>query len=143
MPGLTSLAALAGRWRLDRHIAHSDGSINRFEGEAQFRRSGPRLIHEETGRLIVGNQALTATRRYVWEQRGKSLHIYFDDMRPFHSLPLGAETCETVHLCDPDRYAVAYDFRDWPRWSAVWSVEGPRKAYVMTSHFAPIRGPAA
>ncbi|MEM7719719.1 MAG: DUF6314 family protein, partial [Pseudomonadota bacterium] len=44
---------------------------------------------------------------------------------------------ETVHLCPPDRYHVAYDFSSWPEWRTVWSVEGPRKTYRMSSHFAP------
>ena len=58
-------------------------------------------------------------------------------MRPFHSVQLGVEHPETVHLCPPDRYAVVYDFGGWPKWSTVWTVEGPKKNYRMESHFSP------
>ena len=47
--------------------------------------------------------------------------------------PLADPSPRTVHLCAPDRYEVAYDFTAWPHWSATWTVEGPRKDYVMTS----------
>jgi len=43
----------------------------------------------------------------------------------------------TPHLCGQDLYHVAYDFRDWPRWSARWEVAGPRKDYVSTSTYCP------
>jgi len=137
MSGINSLAALEGRWLLSRHILHGDGRRDFFEGEVLFRRAGLRLIQDETGTMTVGNQQFQGQRRYIWEQAQDSLRVYFDDMRPFHSIPLGTALVETVHLCDPDRYQVAYDFSDWPNWSSVWDVEGPRKDYSMTSHMRP------
>ena len=135
--GPTSLWSLAGKWSLSREMIHSSGEVDRFEGNATFTRTGPRLIQDETGTLTTPSGSFTATRRYVWTERGGRLEVSFDDMRPFHTIPLGEVRPETVHLCDPDRYQVAYDFSDWPRWRTVWTVEGPRKDYVMKSRYLP------
>jgi hypothetical protein len=138
MSGLTSLWSLEGRWQLVRKIVHADGAVHRLEGEALFHRAGPRLIQDEEGALVLGNQTIKATRRYVWTASEGRLDVFFDDMRPFHSVPLHVAAPETVHLCDPDRYQVAYDFGSWPEWRSVWQVEGPRKDYVMTNVFTRI-----
>jgi len=137
MSGLPSLAVLEGRWRLMRDILHKDGSKDRFEGEAIFHRSGPRLIQDEDGWLTSDRSAtpMRATRRYVWSASANRLDVAFEDMRPFHSVPLGIATPGTTYLCPPDRYEVSYDFSDFPAWSNVWNVEGPRKNYQMTSYF--------
>ena len=137
MAGIPSLAALEGLWTVSRRVQHSDGRVDTFEGRADFRRSGGRLVQQEEGIMTPGRaaQGLRATRSYIWSANEGRLDVAFDDMRPFHSVPLGADIHETVHLCDPDRYQVAYDLRDFPTWSTVWTVEGPRKSYVMTSHF--------
>lgn len=142
MTGLTSLSALEGTWRLDRHIVHADGSEHRFEGVARFRRSGPRLIEDEEGVLlgIPGQPDLKATRRYIWIQEKNRIEVLFDDMRPFHTIPTGVAHPETTHLCPPDRYRVSYDFSDRLHWSSVWRVEGPRKSYVMTNEFRWLGG---
>lgn len=137
MAGLTGLADLTGVWRLERRIVHSDGQEHSFSGEARFTWSGPRLIEDQTGTLDMGTgQPLVATRRYVWTAEGRRIEVLFDDMRPFHTIPLGADRPETTHLCPPDRYHVVYDFRNFPAWIATWDVEGPKKAYRMESRYA-------
>ena len=138
MTGLASLWSLEGRWRLERQILHADGMVNRLDGEVRFHRSGVRLIQDEEGTLVLGNQTIKATRRYIWTASNGRLDVFFDDMRPFHTVLLGVAQHQTVHLCDPDRYEVSYDFSQWPHWSARWQVEGPRKDYVMTSSFSPL-----
>jgi hypothetical protein len=137
MAGPVSLWSFAGTWTLSRLISHAGGDEDRFAGQAVFSRSGPKLIHEETGVLETSSGRYNATRRYVWAEASGRIEVSFDDMRPFHTIPLGETRPETVHLCDPDRYHVAYDFTVWPRWRTVWTVEGPRKSYVMESAFAP------
>ena len=137
MPGLTSLWSLAGQWRLSRTIVHSEGNENAFEGRVTFTRSGPRLIQDERGVLTVAGQKFQGARRYVWDRDGDYLRVHFDDMRPFHTVPLNMESVTTAHLCPPDRYEVDYDFKRWPEWRSVWTVEGPRKSYVMTSLMRP------
>jgi hypothetical protein len=122
---------------LTRDILHSDGSHDAFEGEATFHRSGPRLIQDEYGWLTSDRSTapMKATRRYVWSASGNRVDVAFEDMRPFHSLSLGSATPCATYLCPPDRYEVSYDFREFPDWSTVWVVEGPRKNYRMTSQF--------
>ena len=139
MTGLVSLAALEGRWRLERHILHADGSEATLDGWTVFRRMGLRLVQEEEGwlRLPGDGAPLRATRRYLWTAEPGRLEVLFEDNRPFHTVPLRVPRPETIHLCDPDRYAVAYDFARWPFWRSVWRVEGPRKDYVMTSDYSP------
>jgi hypothetical protein len=132
-------AAFAGRWKLRRDIRHGDGLTGQFEGTAEIAPAGPGLYtYDEEGMLKLGDSdALRGTRRYLWRASDGAIDISFADGRPFHRLDLGGLRPETVHLCSPDRYAVAYDFTAWPEWSARWRVEGPRKDYVMTSHYAP------
>ena len=69
--------------------------------------------------------------------------VLFDDLRPFHAIALNAEGPEATHLCTPDTYRVAYEFDLPDTWQARWSVEGPRKAYVMKSRFRRTTGGAA
>jgi hypothetical protein len=138
MAGLASLAALEGRWRLARRIENADGSTAAFEGTTVFRRSGHRLVQEEEGWLTLDRgERLRASRRYLWAAEKGRLEVMFAENRPFHTVPLGVARPETTYLCPPDRYHVAYDFGDFPRWRAVWRVEGPRKDYMMTSDYAP------
>ena len=137
MSGIPSLSALEGRWRLNRLIRHNDGVTDSFDGTATFSRAGARLVQDEEGFLQSGRGGakLKATRRYIWTAADGRLDIAFDDMRPFHSVPLNVAQHETVHLCDPDRYQVAYDLRTFPDWTTTWTVEGPRKDYVMETRF--------
>ncbi|MEL7174839.1 MAG: DUF6314 family protein, partial [Pseudomonadota bacterium] len=114
--GPTSLWSFAGAWRLDRDIRHKDGTTDRFTGKCLFSKSGMRLVQDETGYLETAGARFEATRRYVWTETNGRLDVYFDGMRPFHSVPLGAERPETLHICPPDRYHVAYDFSTWPEW---------------------------
>ena len=135
--GPTSLWSFAGEWRLSRDIHHGSGVIDRLTGTCLFSKSGPRLVQDEQGWLETADGRFEATRRHVWAEVNGRLDISFADMRPFHSIPLGDARPETVHLCPPDRYQVAYDFSAWPEWRTVWTVEGPRKAYRMESVFSP------
>ena len=137
--GVTSLAQLAGRWRLDRHIRDHRAAAEGFlTGEAVFTPQAGGLEYRETGELrYAGQSPVRAERRYLWRESAGRVAVLFDDGRPFHDFPLGAGLAEAVHDCAPDRYGVSYDFTDVPRWRAVWRVRGPRKDYLMTSRYAP------
>lgn len=143
MAGPASLWAFEGDWRLERRIEHAGGRGDaRLSGRARFLRAGATLIHEESGTLTVDGSpgpAMQASRRYLWRAEAGWIAVRFDDGRPFHGFPLGVLRPEATHLCDPDRYAVRYDFSRWPEWRAVWRVTGPRKDYVMTSRLTPDR----
>ena len=136
--GPKSAGAFLGRWQITREITHADGLTGAFEGAAIIADAGPdRFSYDEDGTLTLGQgDPLRATRRYLWHAVGQGVNVYFAGGAPFHRIDLSGPRTATVHMCDPDRYAVSYDFTDWPVWTARWQVEGPRKAYVMTSSYA-------
>lgn len=127
-----------GHWRLDRAIEDArTGGQGRFEGTAVFTPDGDGLRYVETGVLhLAGQQGVSASRSYVWRPDADGVAVFFDDGRPFHRFALVAMP-EATHWCDPDDYAVLYDFARWPAWSARWAVKGPRKDYIMTSRYRP------
>lgn len=142
------LADFIGDWRLAREIVQADGMVAQFTGQARFTPLGAgRLRYHETGRLCLpGAAPMQAERSYLWaaegegageEGAGEEIAVFFADGRPFHRFSPGAPgaTPEAAHLCPPDHYRVAYDFRHWPSWSAHWQVAGPRKAYSLTSRY--------
>lgn len=133
--GLLSLADFEGAWQVDRRIEDRlAGQAARFEGTAVFTWDGPGLHYREEGTLhLPGAQPMAATRDYLWRQEGDDIAVFFPDGRRFHRI--GVEQSRDTHWCDPDTYRVAYGFADWPLWSAVWTVSGPRKDYTMTSAF--------
>lgn len=137
MTAPTSLWAFEGLWTVERSVKDfAGGPDGGFSGTATLARVGQRLRYSETGTLTLDGVApMAATRAYIWRQEGGWLHIDYDDGRPFHGIPFGVEEPETTHLCDPDRYEVAYDFRAWPEWTANWRVTGPRKDYRMQSRY--------
>ena len=128
---MIALADLIGRWRLLRTIAHDDGLQGRAEGEAVWRVEGDGAVQEETGLLhLPGVAPMRFDRRYHWSD---TLDVRFPDGRPFHRVPPDGGTAE--HWCDPDRYAVRYDFARFPDWRATWRVDGPRKGYLMVTDY--------
>lgn len=130
---MLSLPDLIGDWRLCRDIAHGDGSSARFDGTARWQFQGQGAAYLEQGWLVMDKARFAAERRYYWDDR---LRVFFEDGRFFHQVP--ASGGETEHWCDPDSYHVRYAFEKWPDWSAIWSVHGPKKNYVMTSHYSPV-----
>ena len=129
------LAAFEGTWQLQRRIEdRRAGQTGHFTGHARFDRDGEGLHYREEGVLhLPGAQPMAATREYLWRAEGDSIVIDFPDGRAFHRI--GPQQSGDTHWCDPDTYRVAYDFTAWPRWTAVWTVSGPRKDYTMTSAF--------
>lgn len=140
--GLPSDVALgpgdfAGPWQVARVIDdRRAGQAGVFEGTARFSPNGAgRLRYAETGRLRMGGGVpMQADRVYLWRFDRGRVEVSFDDGRPFHGFALGG-VAGADHWCDPDAYRVAYDFSDFPRWRAVWTVTGPRKDYVMDSAY--------
>lgn len=125
-----------GRWSVTRQIIQADGATAAFDGTAlwswQDGAEEPTLEYSETGTLrLSGQPPMQAERRYLWRS-GPS--VWFTDGRFFHAVPPGGGTAH--HQCDPDSYAVTYDFSRWtgrgvPEFSTRWAVTGPRKAYQM------------
>lgn len=136
-----SLTEFEGRWQIARRIGDArSGGTGRFEGEAVFAPDAEGLRYTETGVLKLDGQAEFMARRvYLWRADSAGVAVSFEDGRPFHCFEFAPHP-EASHWCDPDTYAVRYDFANWPDWSARWAVSGPRKSYVMTSLYS--RGPA-
>ena len=133
------LQDFAGDWGVTRRIADRAGAqCLRFAGIARFVPEADGLAYEERGWLrLPGLPPMEAHRRYRWRADGGLIVVVLGVGRPFHAFD--PEAPEALHLCAPDTYRVAYRFARWPRWTAVWTVTGPRKDYTMLSRFRPIR----
>ncbi|WP_444464952.1 DUF6314 family protein [Rhodobacter capsulatus] len=123
-----------GVWTLSRHILQADGPEGRFAGQAVFTPEGAGLRYHEAGQLfLTGEVPMQAERDYLWHAEGAQIVVRFEDGRDFHRFD--PEAAAAAHWCDPDDYRVRYDFAAWPAWSSEWRVTGPRKDYVMISHY--------
>jgi len=131
------LADLEGCWHLTRTIEDARAGVTgHLEGTCHWVRDGAGLRQEEEGVLRYGTAApLRAARSYLWRETADGLAVFFADGRAFHRL--GAERLEDRHWCDPDTYDVRYDFTQWPDWTQVWRVTGPRKDAWIKSRFQP------
>lgn len=138
-PKPRSLDDFRGRWRLEREIVDLRAeATSRLEGVADLAPCEVGLRYEERGRLhLPDGQVLTAVRRYLWQEAGGRIVVTFEDGRAFHDFDPTARGPQAVHFCDPDDYAVRYDFTGWPMWTAAWRVRGPRKDYRMQSRYRP------
>lgn len=132
----------AGNWQLTRRIAdHLADAEGVFDGTAVLTPETPgRLRYVETGTLRIGTAPpMQASRTYLWQfepGRGAArVVVRFDDGRAFHSFAPQGVGRGTDHPCGADYYRVAYDFTDWPTWSAQWTVTGPRKNYAMQTFY--------
>ena len=133
------LSAFAGRWDLRRTIRdRRAGRDGQGRGEAVLRPDAEGLVYEETLSLqFPGAPPMEARRRYLWRAAPQGIAVSFEDGRPFHAIALGKAAPDAAHWCDPDSYAVRYDFAGWPRWRATWEVAGPRKDYSMITDYSP------
>lgn len=126
---LRRLNDFLGEWVLNRKVIQKDGPPATLTGNAVWRPEATGLLYEENGQLeIEGHAPMLTSRRYHWHP---DLSVTFEDGRFFHVVP--ASGGATQHWCDPDHYAVAYDFVGWPVFQVTWQVTGPRKDYTMVS----------
>jgi hypothetical protein len=135
---MLSAADFAGDWQLDREITdrHS-GMDGTLQGMATLSGQGAQLQYEETGRLkLQSGPVMEATRAYLWTFEKTRVVVQFADGSAFHSFIPDGQVPGTTHLCGADLYDVTYDFRDWPVWTATWSVRGPRKDYTSMSRYS-------
>lgn len=138
--GLLGLSDFEGQWTLNRQIKDHLGQMNgAMVGSATFTaRADGALDYREEGTLTLADGSTFAARRfYRWCSDGAGIAVFFDDGGPFHHFRPQGVTDGTTHLCGADTYQVAYDFSNWPRWSATWQVTGPRKRYTSMSLFVP------
>lgn len=133
---MPALQEFCGQWQLRRTIDdRRAGQQATFAGKAVFSTTPDGLDYHEAGQLLLPGQApVQATRRYRWLAADEGIVVLFDDGRPFHVISPGVSPDDT-HFCPPDTYRVAYDFADWPFWTATWHANGPRKDYTMVSTY--------
>lgn len=130
---MPQLHDFTGVWALSRRILLADGTEGRFSGQAVFAPEGAGLRYHEAGQLRVSGAAMQAERSYLWHAEGDQIVVRFADGRAFHRFTPAAP--HATHWCAPDDYRVSYDFSRWPVWAATWRVSGPRKEYVLLSHY--------
>lgn len=132
------LDAFRGNWVVVRDIRDwLAGERLRFEGQASFEPDASGLRYTETGTLLLPTGgALTAQRSYAFRDGVNGIEVFFQDGRPFHAIPRGADVAAATHWCDPDTYAVSYEFVAWPDWTARWDVRGPYKNYSMVTRYS-------
>ena len=126
-----------GDWQLDRVITDRLGTMNgTLTGVATLSGTGAHVSYDETGRLtLAAGPVMEATRRYLWAFEAGGVVVRFTDGADFHAFAPDGKAVGTTHLCGEDLYDVTYDFRDWPVWTATWSVKGPRKDYTSVSSY--------
>ncbi|ETX14693.1 trigger factor [Roseivivax halodurans JCM 10272] len=131
------LSDFEGCWRLSRRIHDARvGQDGHAEGRMELISHGSGLRYFEDVLLhLPGQKPIPGTRSYIWREEASGISVHFDDGRPFHLIEMGEFEPRALHLCDPDRYEVEYDFADWPVWGVTWTVTGPRKDYRMETLF--------
>lgn len=134
----SGLADFARDWQIDREIEdRKAGETTTFQGTVRVIPEPDQLRWIEEGTLTNSAGSFAGSRTYLWRadplSHGISLH--FEDGRFFHTIHPVPKPSD-AHDCPPDTYQVAYDFSDWPRWQANWTVTGPRKDYTMLSRYA-------
>ena len=121
-----------GVWNVERKITPKSGPAATFKGQAVWTPEKDGLAYKEQGLMTLeGHAPMQAERRYFWSA---DLSVFFDDGRYFHQVP--AEGGEAHHWCDPDSYAITYDFAPWPEFRVLWHVTGPRKDYRAVTRYS-------
>lgn len=129
---------LQGDWQLTRETDdHINDQRYRFAGASQFLASQDGLIQHDKGMLSLENgQAFQAEQRYLWQFSAEQILIKFTDNRLFLTLSPPFTLCDSQHLCGQDDYVARFEFLSNTEWYVRFQVNGPRKNYVMTSHYA-------
>ena len=127
-----------GEWHLRRQIDDClSGQTGDVSGTAVLSDAASGGLRDhETGKMTFGGgPPMTAERRYNWIFRPDHVEVTFADGAAFHCFVPKGHVAGTDHPCGADFYTVRYDFTQWPRWRAVWTVTGPRKDYVSVSQY--------
>lgn len=137
---------LSGNWSLDRLIIdRARRTSGRYRGEAKFSPSGPDLLYEETGTLILGGHRGQAeqTYRYDFPDGNRRALVRFGDGRPFHDLDLSSGQDRKHYRCPPDLYEGVFVALGPAAWKTEWKVTGPRKDYDLVTMYSRQAGQPA
>ncbi|MBB4682841.1 DUF6314 family protein [Amycolatopsis jiangsuensis] len=135
---LSDLAGyFAGTWRLARDIAGVDGTgLGRASGQATFTLEDEVLVYHEAGQLDLGTHTGPFSRTLHYRITGAGLAaVHFDHGGFFHDLDLTTGEWVAGHPCRADFYRGGYLVLDRRSWRQEWTVRGPAKDHVITSHF--------
>lgn len=139
MANLPQLSDFTGNWNISRLIDDKKSNqTGTLEGTARLEPGGYEsgLIYREEGTLDFGESSkMEATRVYLWQSHARGIAVHFQDGKDFHIIELDRFMPDAQHFCAPDMYHVSYDFTHWPKWRAVWRVQGPKKDYRMTTDY--------
>lgn len=131
---------LSGNWHVVREILdRRSGQAGEFRGEARFTPAaagGQVLDYSEQGEVRFGAHRGPAGRtlRYLGRPDG-SADVQFADGRPFYRLDLRPGSCEAVHPCRADSYAVTVTRLSPDCFCEVWQVAGPEKDYELRTTY--------
>jgi hypothetical protein len=126
--------ALIGTWRLARTIEDRRDEDSTLTGVLELAEDEPGLIRWEeraTWHRSAGDVEVTRGLQLVLT--GDGWWVRFDDGRDFHPWSPGEPV---VHDCAPDTYRGQVSGTP-DRWTVVWEVSGPAKAYTMTTVLTP------
>jgi hypothetical protein len=138
-------AYLSGSWSMDRLVIDHARTIGRLRGNAIFRPSGPHLLYEERGTLILGEHRGQAEQayRYDFPEGDSRALVRFRDGRPFHDLDLSSGQDRPRHACPPDIYEGVFLALGPSAWRSEWTVSGPRKDYDLVTTYTRLSAQSA
>ena len=132
--------SLEGTWKFHRVIS-SGGTL---DGRAIFQNSSDNpntLLYNESGLFLTATGAkLNFFKKYYYQYTATpidSISVLFSDGRFFHMLHF--EDCSTeaqgYHLCVQDTYKALYRFINPGMFELIYTVDGPKKKYTITTTF--------
>lgn len=129
-----------------------------MQGVASFQPCGEGVLHyQEQGKVIFENkQAFSSYREYAYVYDQGAIAVHFWDQKykqpsrllhtlQFHSSKLGSQALVATgtHGCADDLYHAHYLFINPQQFRLTYQVQGPRKDYVLTSHFRKVEDTSA
>ena len=146
---LTLFKYLPGVWMLRRRL----GTLGSMKGMAYFQPYGENRLHyQEQGDATFGQgKVFSAYRMYVYMYKKKKMKVYCWDQREkkptrllhtlhfYHVEPTSHTLVATgTHRCADDVYKARYTFFSNNHFQLIYQVQGPRKDYVIQTHFRKI-----
>jgi len=138
---------LPGVWRLTREAT----GLATMEGKASISLIGPREgpteaeYYESVQVRLENKLSLHGEQRYVFREHPAGFAVHFhpssiDAGKLFHQLEFSVQEdgwlrAEAEYACPPDHYRSEYIIRSHDCFMIRHKVDGPRKAYVLQTHY--------
>lgn len=122
---------LFGTWQYERRIFdRRSGMLITGTGQAMV--SATRF--KERGQIQNGHTTHQAQRRYVLDITSEIVHVQFPDGRLFIDVSI-MDGQMHMHQCGDDLYRGKLILAAPDTWLEMWSVRGPRKAYLSLTRY--------